>query len=77
MTQINPFLLQPLIIMISIKPARDTYIGKMSSSLKLLIKKYIPKLASGPIEGLSNFYNYCAKIIIFKVRISLGHSLVE
>lgn len=48
-----------------------TYIVRMFLNLKQLMKKYTPKLVFVHIAEPLNFYNYFAKTIISKVKISL------
>lgn len=51
------------------------FIERMSFNLKLLMKKYILRLVFELIVEHSNFYNFSAKTIIFKVKILLESSL--
>lgn len=59
------------------KLTKSMFIGKMYLNLKLLIKKYTPRHASGLIEELSNFYSCSVKIIIFRVKTLLENRHME
>lgn len=59
------------------KLTKNMFIGKMYLNLKLLIKKFTPRHASGLIEELSNFYSCSVKIIIFRARTLLENRHME